>query len=103
MGILGVPTGPPSSVPLQPPTPPALGGFLSRVLPQRWSWQSTQSSRCGWQQEDPCSLPGVGSGTSSVGLGCRQHLCSAGGAGGETSSFGNRCGVSLHPYAVVWM
>ena len=39
--------GTPSSVPLQAPTPPAPRGFLSRVLPQLWSWQSTQSSRCG--------------------------------------------------------
>lgn len=39
--------GTPSFVPLQLPTPPAVGGFLSRVLPQLWSWQSTQSSCAG--------------------------------------------------------
>lgn len=53
--IMGVPTGHPFSVPLQPPTPPAPGGFLSRVLPQLCSWQSTQSSCSGCRRTlAPC-------------------------------------------------
>ncbi|XP_065551125.1 uncharacterized protein LOC136022120 [Lathamus discolor] len=46
--------------------------------------------------EEPCSLPGTGSGpSSSTGLSCRQHLCSALGAGENVgSSFCKSSGAS---------
>lgn len=53
--------GSPSFVTLRLPTPPALGGFLSRVLPQLWCWQSTQSSCAGSRRSlAPCLAWEVG-------------------------------------------
>lgn len=87
--------GIPSVVTLQLPTSPALGGFLSRVLPQLRCWQSTQSSCAGSRRTlVPCLAWEVGTAAAWGRVaGSISALCLEAGEN-LGSSFCNRFGVS---------